>query len=398
LVALAVLGPALAGPVGRILGAPLRLRGVTGDLARQNAIRNPRRTASSSMALMVGVAVVALFTVLGASLRSSLDQIVEDGFGGDLVASSGLGDAGFDPEVGRRIATLPEVEAAAGFGNAPMRIDGEDEVVGVSDPAQVGKVMDLGVVEGSLEDLTGPSIAVSQEEAETRGWRLGTEVPYEFLDGTTGTVTVRTIFTNTDFAPELLAETAFAEGHGAPVNDVLVAIELRDGVTIDEGRRAVRAATTDVPTVDVQDKDEFAETVGAQVNQILFLVYGMLGLSILIALIGIANTLSLSTFERTRELGLLRAVGQSRRQMRAMVRWESVVIAVFGTTLGLAMGIGGAWALVASANDEELSQFAVPGGQMAVVLALGALAGVLAALRPAARAAKLDPLQAISAV
>ncbi len=394
-VALAVLGPAFAGTVGRVLGAPLRLRGVTGDLARQNAIRNPLRTASSSTALMIGVAVVALFTVLGASLRSSLDRIVATSFGGDLVASAGMGDIGFDPGVAQEIAALPEVDAAAGFASAPVRLDGEDELLGVSDPAQVERVLDLGVVEGAIADMTGPSIAVSRDEAEDRGWRLGSTVPYELLDGTTGDLTVRTIFTETDFAPPLLAETAFVQGHGAPVEDFMVAIDLAPGVGIEEGRRAVEAAVADIPTIDVQDKDEFADAIGAQINQILVLVYGMLALSIVIALIGIANTLSLSTFERTRELGLLRAIGQGRSQTRAMVRWESVVIAVFGTTLGLATGIAGAWALATSTGSSELAVFTVPAGQMALVLGLGALAGVLAALRPAARAAKLDPLTAI---
>ncbi|QXC62339.1 FtsX-like permease family protein [Aquihabitans sp. G128] len=395
-VALAVLGPAFAGPVGRFLGFPLRLRGVTGDLARQNAVRNPRRTSSSSTALMIGVAVVALFTVIGASLRSSLDHTINTSFGGDLVATAGTGDATFDPSIARSIADLPQVSGAAGFGDAPMRIDGKDELVGVSDPKQVAKVLDLGVTDGRIEDMTGASLAVSTKEAEDNGWKVGSKVPYQFLDGTKGDATVRAIFANTDFAPDLLADTTFTQGHGAPVEDFMVAVALKPGVSLEQGRSAVEDAVKSVPTIDVQDKQEFADAIGAQVNQILVLVYGMLALSIVIALIGIANTLSLSTFERTRELGLLRAIGQGRSQTRAMVRWESVVIAVFGTALGLATGIVGAWALVRSAGGGELSQFAIPVGQLTVVLALGALAGVGAALRPAARAAKLDPLQAIA--
>lgn len=397
-IALAVLGPAFAGPIGRILGAPLRFRGITGDLARQNAVRNPRRTASSSTALMIGVAVVALFTVLGASLRSSLDDIVETGFGGDLLATAGLNSDGFDPSVARAIAEVPEVGASAGLGDTPMTVDGEDTQIGVSDLTQLEKVMDLGVEEGSIAEVRGPSLAVSRSEADARNWKLGSRVPYEFLDGTQGNLTVRAIFANSDLPPPLLASTTFAEGRGAPVKDVLVVVDLKPGVGLEEGRRAVERAVADVPTIDVQDKEEFAAAVGSQINQILVTVYGMLALSILIALIGIANTLSLSTFERTRELGLLRAIGQGRSQTRAMVRWESVVIAVFGTTLGLVTGIAGAWALVTSASGAELSRFTVPAGQMAIVLGLGALAGVLAALRPAARAAKLDPLQAIASV
>lgn len=395
-VALAVLGPAVAGPVGRVLGAPLRLRGVTGDLARQNAVRNPRRTASSSTALMIGVAVVALFTVLGASLRASLDQVVSESFAGDLVATAGLNGGSFDPSVAQRIGDLPEVAHAAGMGNITLRLDGRDEPASTSDLSQVGEVFDLDVEEGALADTTGASLAISRTLADRRGWTVGSQVPYALLDGTTGQATVRAVYGRSDLVGDLLAPTDLVAGHGAPVADVVVAIGLAPGVSVADGRAAIGRVTADVPTIDVQDRQEFSDAVGAQINQILVLVYGMLALSIVIALIGIANTLSLATFERTRELGLLRAIGQARGQTRAMVRWESVIIAVFGTVVGLGVGVLGAWALTASTDSGELSVLAVPPGQLAVVLAAGAVAGVLAALRPAARAAKLDPLTAIA--
>ncbi|MBX3287370.1 MAG: FtsX-like permease family protein, partial [Actinobacteria bacterium] len=250
---------------------------------------------------------------------------------------------------------------------------------------------------GSLADVTGSSLAVSSDLARRRGWQVGTAVPYALLDGTTGRATVRAVYDRSSLVGDLIAPTDLVAGHGAPVSDVVVAIGLAPGVSMDEGRVAIATATADVPTMDVQDRQEFSDAVGAQINQVLALVYGMLALSIVIALIGIANTLSLATFERTRELGLLRAIGQARGQTRAMVRWESVVIAVFGTVLGLGVGVLGAWALVASTPpNSELSVLALPGGQLAVVLTAGAVAGVLAALRPAARAAKLDPLAAIA--
>ncbi|MEZ5179927.1 MAG: FtsX-like permease family protein [Acidimicrobiales bacterium] len=378
-VALAVLGPAVAGPVGRVLGAPLRLRGVTGDLARQNAVRNPRRTASSSTALMIGVAVVALFTVLGASLRASLDDVVEQSFAGDLVATAGFNGGSFDPGVAKRIGALPEVAHAAGMGNVTLRLDGRDEPASTSDLPEVAEVFDLDVRSGSLGDVTGPSLAVSSDLARRRGWEVGTAVPYALLDGTTGRATVRAVYDRSSLVGDLIAPTDLVAGHGAPVSDVVVAIGLAPGVSMDEGRAAIATATADVPTMDVQDRQEFSDAVGAQINQVLALVYGMLALSIVIALIGIANTLSLATFERTRELGLLRAIGQARGQTRAMVRWESVVIAVFGTVLGLGVGVLGAWALVASTPpNSELSVLALPGGQLAVVLTAGAVAGVLA--------------------
>lgn len=395
-IGVAVLGPVLARPVGRILGTPLRLRGVTGDLARTNAVRNPRRTASTSRALMIGVAIVALFTAIGASLRAGVDHLVDTGFGGDLVATDGTSGAGFDPSVATRIAALPQVAAAAGLGDAPARIDGEETILGVSDPSQVGRVLHVDVQEGSFEAVTGPSLAVSRSKATAEGWHLGSPVPYELLDGTSGDLVVRAIFADTDLAGDVLGDTSFFLGHGAPVTDSAVVIDLAPGVSLDAGRAAVRAAVADVPTIDVQDKDEFAASLGSQVNSILAVVYGLLALSILIALIGIANTLSLSTHERTRELGLLRAVGQVRSQTRAMVRWESVVIAVFGTTLGLAAGIGGAWAIVGSSTEDVLSVLSIPAGPVLTILGLGALAGVLAAVRPAIRAARLDPLTAIA--
>jgi putative ABC transport system permease protein len=282
------------------------------------------------------------------------------------------------------------------MGNVPLTLDGEPVLVSASDLAQVGEVFDLAVEDGALADVTGPSLAISRDLAEREGWTLGSEVPYSLLDGTAGEVTVRAVYGRSDLVGDLLAPTTFVAGHGAPVADVVVAIGLAPGVSIADGRAAVRGATADVPTLDVQDRQEFSDAVGAQINQVLVLVYGMLALSIVIALIGIANTLSLATFERTRELGLLRAIGQARGQTRAMVRWESVVIAVFGTVLGLGVGVLGAWALSASTDAGELSVLAVPTSQLAVVLAAGAAAGVLAALRPAARAAKLDPLTAIA--
>jgi len=161
--------------------------------------------------------------------------------------------------------------------------------------------------------------------------------------------------------------------------------------------RDLRRQVDDLPTAEVRDRAEFAKLVGEQINTVLYLVYGMLGLSILIALMGIANTLSLSTFERVRELGLLRAVGQVRRQTRTMVRLESLVVAAYGTLVGLAVGVVGAWVVIRADDSAQISRFQVPTGQLVAIALLGALAGVLASVRPAARAAKLDPLAAIAA-
>ena len=185
-----------------------------------------------------------------------------------------------------------------------------------------------------------------------------------------------------------------------PNNDVqldsFVYIKLAPGVSLDEGRAAVAVVTDAYPNADLQDKTEFADSIVGQIDQLLNLVYVLLLLAVVIALIGIANTLALSIFERTRELGLLRAVGMTRRQLRSAVRWESVVIAVMGTVLGLVIGAFFGWALVASLRSEGFTDLTIPVGQLVVVVVLAAGAGVLAAVPPARRAARLDVLAAIS--
>lgn len=393
--ALVVLGPIVAGPAGRLLGQPLRVRGVTGDLARLNSVRNPRRTASSSSALMIGVAIVALFTVIASSITSTVNQQVDEQFGGDLIVSSTL-MVGLDPAVAHEVADLPEVGAAAGLANAPVTIDGEEEIVGLSDIPQATRLIDVGPEAGDLDDVVGPAMAISTDAAEAHDWSVGSVVPVEFVDGSTEQVTVRAVYGITDMAGDYLLPTELVTGRGQTVTDAMVLVSLADGVSLSAGRAAVEGVVGDLPTADLMDRAEFADFIGEQINTVLYLVYGMLALSIVIALMGIANTLSLSTFERTRELGLLRAVGQLRRQTRSMVRLESVVVALYGTVVGMAVGVLGAWVLVSADDSAEISRFDVPVTQLVVVLGLGALAGVLAALRPAARAAKQAPLEAIA--
>jgi putative ABC transport system permease protein len=396
-IAVAVLAPSIAGPVGRLLGAPLRFRGVTGDLARLNAVRNPRRTASTSTALMIGVAVVSLFIVFGASLQAGLDRFADESFGGDLVVAAGGGFGDLDTGVAREIDALPEVDAAAGLGYAPLEVAGEERFVSSSDIAVATQILDVGLEEGRLDEVEGAAVAVSRSIADEEGWSLGSTVPWRSVAGTTGEVTVRAIYAETQLAGDLLLPTTFLEEQGVDVRDSSVVVDLADGVGVEAGRTAVEEALAERPGLVVRDRQEYVDVFAAEVQQTLVLVYGMLALSIVIALIGIANTLSLSTIERTHELGLLRAVGQARGQTRAMVRWEAVLIAVLGTVLGLAVGVVGAWALIASAGSDSFLVFAAPTTALVSVVVLGALAGVVASIRPAARAARLDPLTAIAA-
>jgi putative ABC transport system permease protein len=393
------LGAVVARPASRLLGAPLpRLRGASGALARDNAMRNPRRTAGAAVALMLGVAVVALFTVFTASLRASIQQSVAGSFGGDLAISSGGFTGGrLDPALAGEVARLPEVRQAVGVARADVLVAGGRQEVKAASPAELDGVLDLPMTAGSIGGLGARQLAVAERVADDRGWRLGTPVPLRFADGATETFTVGAIYDGRDVVlGDYFLPRAGLWPHANQDTDDTVLIRLRDGVGLAAGKAAVERVAGAHGGPPVQDRKAYADTVSGGVSAALSLVYVMLALAILIALMGIANTLSLSVHERTRELGLLRAVGQTRAQLRSMVRWESVIVALFGTTAGLGLGVLLGWALVRAASVTATGTFAAPLLQLGVVLAAGAVAGMLAGVRPARRAARLDLLTAIA--
>ena len=402
IVGLVVFGPVVARPGAGTIGWPVaKLRGLTGSLARQNAMRNPRRTSSTAAALLVGVGVVTLFTVFAASMKASLQDNVEESFVGDLaVTTPFFGGGGLSPELADNLDALPEVAQAAGLGEGTAEVDGDGTSIAIADPARLDAVLRLEVVEGSFADLADDQLAVSEADADDRDWTVGSPVPVKFLDGTATTFTVGAIYEPLQVVGDYVMTRAAWAPHAGQDVDSSVYVELNDGVDLQAGREAVEAAVAPFGAPAVEDRDGYATAASENIDIFLGVIYVMLALAIVIALMGIANTLSLSIHERTRELGLLRSVGQTRGQLRAMVRWESVIIAVFGTVGGIALGVFLGWALVraASQGDLELSVFpwADLPGQLTVVAALGAIAGVLAGVRPARRAAKLDVLRAIA--
>ncbi|HMF82062.1 MAG TPA: ABC transporter permease, partial [Acidimicrobiia bacterium] len=254
---------------------------------------------------------------------------------------------------------------------------------------------------GSVRALGPQQLAVSKQVADDKGWNRGSTVPVTFSDGTTTDFAVGAVYDARDIAGNYLLPRDAWTPHAVQDIDNTVLIRLQRGVAVADGKRAVQRTVGAYGAPDVEDRGEYASSLSQGVDMMLGIVYVLLGLAILIALMGIANTLSLSVYERTRELGLLRAIGESRRQLRSMIRWESVVIAVFGTIGGLAVGFFLGWALVQAASagtgDMIAPTFSAPVTQLAVVLVVGAVAGVLAGLRPARRAAKLPVLQAVAA-
>ena len=400
LIGTVVLGPVVARPVAGLLGTPLaRLRGLTGSMARQNAIRNPRRTAATASALMVGVGVVTLFTVFAASLKESTEATVERSFGGDLVVSTGPFGSSLSPELASEVGELPEVDRSVGLGRGSASIDDDTKELTVADPAALDSVVDVGVSSGSLADLADDEIAVSDATADGNGWESGDTLAVTFADGASSEVTIGATYEVSDVVGGYVMPTSLYAPHTRQPVDAMVVVDLADGTSLADGKAAVERVAADFGSPDVEDRDEFAATLSSGADMLLTIVFALLALAIVIALMGIANTLSLSIHERTRELGLLRAVGQTRGQLRSMVRWESVIVATFGVIGGIGLGVFLGWALVEAAGNtpgSAIGVFSLPVARLALVVALGAVAGVLAGLRPARRAARLDVLGAIA--
>ncbi|NGO74094.1 FtsX-like permease family protein [Streptomyces sp. YC504] len=403
LVAFVVLGPVVSSRAVRILGGPLdRLRGVTGGLARRNALRSPKRTAATASALMIGVAVVGLFTVFAASLKATMDQTVSRSFAGDVAVSApafGAGGSGLSPRLAPAIAELPEVGNSVGLGRGVAEVDGAGRQLTVTDPVDLAKGFDLGTVDGSLRSLGTDGLAIARDEADKRGLTVGDTAQLAFTDGKKEPFTVRAVFDRSELAGDYVITREAWAPHRAQDSDTLIAVTFKDGVSASEGRAAVEKTAAAYGGPEVQTRDEYAQSAAGGIDMMLTLVYALLALAVLIALLGIANTLTLSVHERTRELGLLRSVGQTRAQLRAMVRWESVLVAAFGTAGGLALGGFLGWILVKASDgaSDSAFAFALPPLQLTVVALVGLAAGAVAGLRPARRAARLNVLRAIAA-
>jgi putative ABC transport system permease protein len=398
---IAALGPLLVGPAARLLGAPVRrLSGVPGALARENALRNPKRTASTASALMVGVALVSLITIFAASARASIDTIIDQTFRGDFIVDSGtFGVGGFDPGLAARIGELPEVSAASGARIGEALVEGDVQYLFAVDPTTIAEIFDAGIVAGDLESLDSSSIGVWDERADEEGWSIGDTITVQFPETGAHDFTIGVLFEHRELVgTSFVLSTEAFDLHLPTVLDMSVFVAAAPGVDPEVARAAIEVAAADYATASVLDQTEYKEMQAASFDQILGLVYVLLLLAVLIALLGIANTLALSIFERTRELGLLRAVGMTRRQLRTTVRWESVIIALFGSLLGLAIGVFLGWALVRALASEGFGTLVLPGPALLVIVVLGAVAGVVAAVVPARRAGRIDVLQALASV
>lgn len=393
LVGLRVLLPAFAAPAARLLGGLAAVRGISGRVARDNAARNPKRTAATASALVIGVGLVGFATIVAASAKHAVDRAVNDAVVADLVVDAGTFSPGLPPAVADDIRELDGVAAVSPIRIGTALVDGGETMIAAYDPATIASVLELGVASGELADLAGDSIALQADTAADLGVAVGDQLTVGFPTGERSLDVVATYDERFVSGNHLIGIDTFAAGFPVQLDqDVLVVVEPGQEQAV-EG--AIEALTADFPTVGVQDREEFRRQTAGQIDQFLAIIYGLLALAVVIALIGIANTLSLSIHERTREIGLLRAVGMSRRQVRSAVRWEAAIVALLGTLLGIGAGVVLGSAGIEALGAAGIDRTVIPVGQLAVIAVLGAVAGLAAAALPARRAARMNVLDAL---
>jgi len=399
--AVSMLSSRVVKPVARILGWPLpKLDNLTGTLAIENTTRKPRRTATTASALMIGLALVGFFFVLGNSIKASTSAAIEEGLRADYVLSVSGFSGGFSPQLGETLSTAPEIGAVTALRFGFWDNNGtEDFVMGI-DTDTVEQTIELGVVEGSLDALGDGGVFVLQDNADAEGWALGDTVPMGLATTGLQEMEIVGIYTEanvvqSNFLMGMDTYKANFEGFGTDV-DFVLAVKAADGVAPETSRAVINAAAADYPNVEVRDQVEYRKSQEAQVNTILVMFNALLALAVIIAMVGITNTLALSVFERTREIGLLRAVGMTRGQIRRMIRWESIIVAVIGALLGVVLGLFFGVVVTLALKSQGIDVLAIPAGQIIGLVIFGVVAGLLAAIMPARRAAKLNILEAIA--
>ncbi|AEW94460.1 MULTISPECIES: ABC transporter permease [Streptomycetaceae] len=395
LIGVIMLTPLLSQPVLSAVRPLLaKVFGVSGNLAARNARRNPRRTAATASALAIGLTLITGLSVLGVSLGRSIDKSTVDSLSADYMVKMANGMP-LDASVADEVAKVPGVTATTALEAAYFDVDGKFSAISAADPGTLTKTVRIGMVTGSASALADGKILVEERTAHNRGWKVGDAVQARFPDGRHGELTVGGTFHDNLVLSPIVLPAGMLAPHVDKAEIPQVLVRTAGGAS-DRTAQAITDGLGDNPSITVIDRQGIRDSYGGMINSMLEIMYGLLGMSLVIAVLGVVNTLAMSVFERRRELGMLRAIGLDRRQVKSMIRQEAVVISLFGAVTGVVLGLFLAWAIGSTlAGDVPGYVMVLPWTRMLVFLALAALVGVLAAVWPARRAARLDILQAI---
>jgi len=398
------LSTTVAAPASRVISRTLPLpffpmtRSIPGRLGSRNAQRTPRRTASTASALMIGLALVSTVAVVAESVRQTFRDQIEGSVTADFFISNGPQNfQGLPAAFAERLQQLPELGAVSPFRATVALVNGDEKQIGGVRGSAFKDLVDIELQTGSVDSLDDGTILLHEDPARDYAVGVGDTLDITWQNGTKQTLEVGGVYADSSIAGNWLIglDTLAAVSTAQPV-DFFIGAKIAEGVTIDDARVAVEKVAEDFPSAEVQNQAEFQQSQEDQFNQLLIVIYGLLIISIAIAVLGIANTMALSVFERTREFGLLRAVGMSKKMLKRSIRWEAVIVAVFGAVLGIVVGIPLGAAVTFALPESFVTTIVVPYSTIITVLVAAIVVGVVAAIGPARRAAKLDVLEAIS--
>ncbi|GAB7108892.1 ABC transporter permease [Streptomyces phaeofaciens JCM 4814] len=387
-----ILTPLLSRPLIAAATPVLRIFGVSGKLARQNSVRNPRRTAATASALMIGLTLITGMTVMAGSLQKSIDKMASAAISADYVVSMANGNT-LSTDVEEKLKATDGVTATSPLRNAPARIGGVTEyLTGVT--SAIGELTDLKVDDGTFE-VAGTRVVVDQDTAEDHGWKAGSTFTAAYEDGEKQKLTVAGVYEGNELIRGIMLDASLLTGHQEDPSDMQVMVKTSGGAS-DAAKDRLEKALGSNPAIKVQSKQDLSDDIAQMFTLMLNMLYGLLAMAVIVAVLGVINTLAMSVFERSQEIGMLRAIGLERRAVKRMVRLESLVISLFGGVLGIGLGVFFGWAAGELLGTKMSTyELVLPWDRMAVFLLLAAGVGVLAALWPARRAARLNMLAAI---
>ncbi|MFE3904692.1 ABC transporter permease [Streptomyces sp. NPDC059153] len=395
LIGVIVLIPLLSRPVIALVRPLLkRLFGVSGKLAAQNAVRNPRRTGATASALAIGLTLVTGISVLGVTLGQAVDRMTTDNIKADYMVTMASGGP-LDESALTALQKADGVSAVSPQQATALEVKGEYHAASAVIPGEVQQLFALPTVSGSLDALDRGEIAVDEKTAKSNGWKTGDTLRVKFDDDKKGELKVGAVFKGNEMLSPVLVPKNVADAHGA-MSDIREIWLKMDGGASEANEQALVKALGDNPGMSIMDRQDIRDMFGGSVNLAMNIMYGLLAMALIIAVLGVVNTLAMSVFERQQEIGMLRAIGLDRRRVKRMIRLEAVVISLFGAVVGVALGMFLGWA-IGQTLSSDIPEYAlvIPWDRIAVFLVLAGVVGVLAALWPARSAAKLNMLTAI---